>query len=249
MGLGSLAPKPVPEREERGGERLESEERSKPHPCTSHVSGGGGGAAASSHSLSPPQLEEGMGEEEGEEKRDGGGTQWLSVFVGRRRPTTAALGGARGFSVTPIPHPRYREVKGCRDPTGDREILAFVYVCACVSPSCFGEGVKMDRDMGGPGGGRGCGAAPKLWEREEVKETPATSAELNENSYFVLSLFSARSSTRTQLGNEPRETGGREGRRGVTGGTGREERRGEGESPPSRARPGAGSSPPTHTHK
>lgn len=82
-------------------------------PCASPSSGGGGlegemGGGKKGQAFNPPAQ---LGEKGGGEK-DREQAQWLAVCVGRRFPTIAALGRARGFSGAPplhlffpIPHP------------------------------------------------------------------------------------------------------------------------------------------------
>lgn len=48
----------------------------------------------------------------GEEQRDGDGTQWLAVSVGRRWPATTSVQRAQGFCTPPLPHPTYTARKG-----------------------------------------------------------------------------------------------------------------------------------------
>lgn len=94
----------------------------------------------------------------------------MAVCVcGEETAHDSSRGGAQGFSVTPIPHPRYTEVKGGAGHWGSGHSRVLVYVLLLL----FGGEVKADRDTGGRRGEEaakrppGCGEG-RRWKRDRL---------------------------------------------------------------------------------
>lgn len=133
-GLESLATKPATG---EGGEESESSSKAKGgvHNLSLHLARlrWRRGSGSEQPQLVLPATGRGDGGGGGGRKE---GWRWHTMAVcvcGEETAHDSSRGGAQGFSVTPIPHPRYIEVKA-GGVTGNRDILVCLYMCVRLCP-------------------------------------------------------------------------------------------------------------------